>query len=143
MGKYGEVRKVIMEVLYDQEWHTIDDLRNKCEVRGITLEDRSPIYNVTHQLKKRGKIDTNGMGKYRMCKKNQEQNENTELEQEHSDIYEKQLIKSIENIEIYLEKYKKFDWINCSDMELKEARENVARLLELEEKIKNEFRRNV
>lgn len=143
MGKYGEVRKVIMEVLCDQEWHTIDDLQNKCEVRGIALEDRSPIYNVTHQLKKRGKIDTNGMGKYRMCKKNQEQNENTELEQEHSDIYEKQLIKSIENIEIYLEKYKKFDWINCSDMELKEARENVARLLELEEKIKNEFRRNV
>ena len=83
------------------------------------------------------------MGKYRKKKKNQEQNENTELEQEHSDIYEKQLIKSIENIEIYLEKYKKFDWINCSDMELKEARENVARLLELEEKIKNEFRRNV
>ena len=63
MGKYGEVRKVIMEVLCDQEWHTIDDLQNKCEVRGITLEDRSPIYNVTHQLKKRGKIDTNGMGK--------------------------------------------------------------------------------
>ena len=143
MGKYGEVRKVIMEVLCDQEWHTIDDLQNNCAVRGLTLEDRSPIYNVTHQLKKRGKIDTNGMGKYRMCKKNQEQNENTELEQEHSDIYEKQLIKSIENIEIYLEKYKKFDWINCSDMELKEARENVARLLELEEKIKNEFRRNV
>lgn len=27
MGKYREVRNIIMEVLYDREWHKIDELQ--------------------------------------------------------------------------------------------------------------------
>ena len=39
------------------------------------------------------------------------------------------MINSIEGIEIYLAKYKDFDWINCSDIELQDEIDNVAKLL--------------
>ena len=48
---------------------------------------------------------------------------------------------NIESIEIYLVKYRNFDWINCSDEELQDARSNVTTLLDLARKIEKEFRR--
>ena len=37
--------------------------------------------------------------------------------------------------------YKNFDWINCSEEELNEARSNVTRLLDLAQTIEKEFKR--
>lgn len=37
--------------------------------------------------------------------------------------------------------YKKFDWINCSDEELQDARSNVTRLLDLAKKVEKEFKK--
>lgn len=53
MGKYKEVREVIVNSLSDKQWHGVDEIQSKCEEEGINLEgNRGPIYNVVHQLKK-------------------------------------------------------------------------------------------
>lgn len=63
MVKYKKVREVIVNVLSDKQWHGVDEIKNKCEEVGINLKgDKGPIYNVVHQLKKKGKIEANGMG---------------------------------------------------------------------------------
>ena len=54
MGKYKEVREVIVNSLSDKQWHGVDEIQSKCEEEGINLEgNRGPIYNVVHQLKKK------------------------------------------------------------------------------------------
>ena len=45
----------------------------------------------------------------------------------------------IKKIETLILKYRKFDWINCSEKELQEARYTVNRLVKLSEKIQDEF----
>ena len=140
MGKYREVREVIINILSDKQWHGIDEIQSKCEGEGINLEgNRGPIYNVMHQLKKKGKIEENGMGDYRVW--NQDIGCIEKIKTELTNKQKNQLIESIENIEIYLVKNKNFDWINCSDEELQYARSNVTRLLDLAQKIEKEFRR--
>lgn len=140
MGKYKKVREVIANVLSDKQWHGVDEIQSECEEEGINLQgDKGPIYNVVHQLKKKGKIEANGMGEYKIC--NQD-TENIQSEENKSFNNRKsQLIDNIKSIEIYLAKYKDFDWINCSDIELQDARRNVARLLGLAQKIQKEFRK--
>lgn len=130
MIKYKEVREVVNSILDDQQWHTIDELQSKCEENGMSFEKgRGPIYNVTHQLKKQGKIETDGGGKYRAYRKN-------ELVQRNSKEYIDSLVKEIE---VYLAKYKRFDWVRCSDEELQEARNNAMQLIGLARKIENTF----
>lgn len=49
MGKYKEVREVIVNSLSDKQWHGVDEIQSKCEEEGINLEgNRGPIYNVVH-----------------------------------------------------------------------------------------------
>lgn len=140
MGKYREVREVIIKILSDKQWHVIDEIQSKCEGEGINLAgNRGPIYNVMHQLKKKGKIEANGMGEYRVWNQDTEGAEKRKLE--FSNKQKNKLIESIENIEMYLVKYKNFDWIHCSDEELQYARSNVTRLLDLAQKIEKEFKR--
>lgn len=140
MGKYKEVREVIVNALSDKQWHGVDEIQSKCEGEGINLEGgRGPIYNIVYQLKKKGKIEANGMGEYRIFNQDTEHIEKGEGESTNNQ--KNQLIANIESIEIYLAKYKKFDWINCSDEELQDARSNVAKLLDLAQKIEKEFRR--
>ena len=61
---------------------------------------------------------------------------------EFSNKQKNQLEVSIGNIEMYVDKYKKFDWINCSDEELQDARSNVTRLLDLAKKQKRNSKRS-
>ena len=90
---------------------------------GIGFEGgRGPIYNAVHQLKKKGKIEANGNGAYRICEKNVNDKEENETTQEKFYKYDDELAESIKNIEKHLEKYKKFNWINCREDELQEAR---------------------
>lgn len=101
--------------------------RADCVIGKINLEgNRGPIYNVVHQLKKKGKIEANGIGEYRICKQSVEPVKKGRME--FSNKQKNQLEVSIGNIEMYVDKYKKFDWINCSDEELQDARSNVTRL---------------
>ena len=79
------------------------------------------------------------MGEYKVCNQDTENIENEERKS--SNNQKNQLINSIEGIEIYLAKYKDFDWINCSDIDLQDARYNVAKLLDLAQKIEKEFKR--
>lgn len=140
MGKYKDVREVIVNTLSDEKWHGVDEIQSKCEGEGINLEgDRGPIYNVVHQLKKKGKVEANGMGEYRICNQDIEHIEKGGCESFCSQKNE--LLKNIESIEIYLVKYRNFDWINCSDEELQDARSNMTTLLDLARKIEKEFRR--
>ena len=139
-GKYKEVREVIVNSLSDKQWHGVDEIQSKCEEEGINLEgNRGPIYNVVHQLKKKGKIEANGIGEYRICKQSVEPVKKGRME--FSNKQKNQLEVSIGNIEMYVDKYKKFDWINCSDEELQDARSNVTRLLDLAKKVEKEFKK--
>lgn len=38
MGKYKEVREVIVNSLSDKQWHGVDEIQSKCEEEGINLE---------------------------------------------------------------------------------------------------------
>ena len=139
MGKYREVRELMINILSDKQWHKIDEIQHKCEEEGINLTDKTPIYNVAYQLRKKGKIEANGAGEYRMYE--QDTKYSKEKIPESSNSQKNQLIESVENIEMYLDKYKKFDWINCTDEELRDARSNVAKMFGLAEKVKEEFRK--
>lgn len=112
------------------------------KTKEYTIEltnNRGPIYNVVHQLKKKGKIEANGIGEYRICKQSVEPVKKGRME--FSNKQKNQLEVSIGNIEMYVDKYKKFDWINCSDEELQDARSNVTRLLDLAKKVEKEFKK--
>lgn len=96
-------------------------------------------YHTWNQLKKKGKIEANGIGEYRICKQSVEPVKKGRME--FSNKQKNQLEVSIGNIEMYVDKYKKFDWINCSDEELQDARSNVTRLLDLAKKVEKEFKK--
>lgn len=141
MGKYKDIREVLADLMADQEWHTIEEIEKKCEEKGITLGGkRNSIYGVIHQLKKKGEVETSGTGQYKICidKMSGTDNKVAELEVEYNNE-EEELEKSIKKIEAYLERYRKFNWINCSEEELQKARTRMKKLIKLYEKIKNEF----
>lgn len=113
MGKYREVRNIIMEVLSDREWHKIDELQKNVRLweQVLKVEEVRFIMLFIDQ-KKKGKIEANGNGAYRICEKNVNDKEENETTQE----------------EFY--KY---------DDELQEARFYANKLIKLSEKIRNEI----
>ena len=59
---------------------------------GIGFEGgRGPIYNAVHRLKKKGKIEANGNGAYRICEKNVNDKEENETTQEEFYKYDDEL----------------------------------------------------
>lgn len=134
MAKYRDVRSYIMEALSDGKWHTTDELQKICENHGVVfLNGKGPIYNILYQQKKAGRVEADGTGAYRILKETQ--NENMR-EEENEDVN-----RAFTEIEKIIIKYKKFDWVNCTDDELKEARYYSSRLLILASTIQNEFGR--
>lgn len=141
MRKYEGIRETLLEVLNDQQWHAIAEIEKKCEENEIYLEGRrSPIYGALHRLKKRGVVDSDGTGRYRInrektgtvdAKKNNQKKDGSE---EDNNMEE-----NIKKIEKCMENYKRFDWIHCSDEELREVRGIINRLLDLSERIQKEF----
>ena len=66
--------------------------------------------------------------------------EEMETDQKKKDSREDEnMEENIKNIEKCVESYKRFDWIHCSDEELREVRGNINRLLNLSERIQKEF----
>lgn len=59
MKKYQKVRESIREIMKDGKVHTAEELHKECEKRGIEISaNRGEIYNVVHQLKKKGEIES-------------------------------------------------------------------------------------
>lgn len=134
MGKYKEVRAIVIEVLSDRKWHTTEELQRECEMKGVGLDgERGPIYNIVHQLKIKEIIDSNGAGEYRMREEKLNQTANNILEEND------ELENSIKVIKMSLEKYKRFNWIKCSEEELQKARMNVGIIKELSDEIQHEL----
>ena len=139
MVKYKNIREVVIRVLSDQKWHTIDEIENMCEAEGMKFDKvRGPIYNVLHQLKKSGVIESDGTGAYRKY------GENIVFKAKKGDKartvkFDEELNNCIKRIETQLIKLKKFDWINCTETELQEARFSANNLIKLSEKIQSEL----
>lgn len=139
MKKYRELKKILLESLSDGNWHTTDELQEKGEEFGISFESgRGPIYNIMHQLKKDGEVEANGVGQYKLNFSHGVKEEQ-KLNQESYCMLNDELMESIKKIETLILKYRKFNWVNCSEKELQEARFVVNRLIKLSEKIQNEF----
>lgn len=139
MKKYRELRDILMEVMSDKEWHTSDELQKKCEAHGMTFDGgRGPIYNIMHQFKKVGIVETDGTGRYRLSS-NDAWTKDEKTNQKSTCELNRELAESISKIEIQLSKYKKFNWINCSEKELQDARCIANQLITLAEKIKKEL----
>lgn len=137
MVKYKDVRAIVLEELADQEWHTTKNLHDKCESLGLNFNgNKGPLYNVLHQLKKKRILESSGTGDYRLLTDNTTLNSSPNTKEKKAELQP-----SIKIIESYITKYKKFDWINCSNQELLAARNNVSILLALSRKISNEFER--
>ena len=141
MRKYEGIRKILLEVLEDRQWHTIAEIERRCEENEIHLDGkRSPIYGVIHRLKKKEVLESDGAGQYRMSDEKRLTAEEMETDQKKKDSMEDEnMEENIKNIEKCVENYKRFDWIHCSDEELREVRGNINRLLNLSERIQKEF----
>lgn len=138
MKKYGGIREVILDLLSDREWHIVEEIEKKCEENEIHLNgDRNPVYGAIHRLKKKELVESNGIGKYRI--KIKEAQTTDERENNQKDGEEDKMEESIKNIEMCVEEYKNFDWIHCSDEELRKVRIIISKLINLSEKIQKEF----
>lgn len=139
MKKYRELKKIIIESLSDGNWHTTDELQKKSEECGISFESgRGPIYNIMHQLKKDGEVEADGAGQYKLNIWPQIVEEQKNNQGGYYRVKDESM-EYIKKIETLILKYRKFDWINCSEKELQEARYTVNRLVKLSEKIQDEF----
>ncbi|MBO5470299.1 MAG: hypothetical protein J6A03_11260 [Lachnospiraceae bacterium] len=138
MKLYSKVRKVILDVLSDNNWHTADELQSTCEQNGIEFKDgRGPIYNVIHTLKAENEVEGDGFGRY---KRKSNYTENASNFTKKSDANYNELDAALKTIRIALAKYQKFDWIKCSDESLQEARNEVAKIINLSTEIQDSFK---
>lgn len=134
MQEYNTLKNMILDILSDDECHTTDQLIEECQRRGMNFEGkRTPVYNATFQLKKKGLIvkEEKGLFKQRTPK-----NLNDSLSEKDNGMEDAILI-----IEKRIDRYKKFDWIQCSDEVLMQARAEVKQLLKLAENISKNLSR--
>lgn len=127
-GNFRKIKHVLEECMSDQQWHTSPEIEKRCEEEGIHLNgDRSSIYSIFFQMKKRGNIITDGRGMYKLTGPLSENNKNNEQKQGVLSSDE-ELITAVGIIEKYLIKYKNFSLMDCSDAELQKAKSNVKML---------------
>lgn len=134
MAKYKDLRAELLNILRDGQKHTIDDIEQKCKEKGIDLPNkRDPIYNIVHQLKKKGIIRSEEKGTYRindMIK----QEEGSRMNQTNIEIET-----YIKGIKKEIRKYKDFSWVNCSEEEWRRAKSLGKQMMELSEEINDIF----
>ena len=66
MQEYNTLKNMILDILSDDECHTTDQLIEECQRRGMNFEGkRTPVYNATFQLKKKGLIVKEEKGLFR------------------------------------------------------------------------------
>ena len=134
---YKDIRKVFLESLQNGERYSAEELQDICE-GGMTFEKgRGPIYNIAHKLKENGRIGVDENCKYYL--KNLQENDAGNNQSEKVEAENSELKVSIKMIEKYLELYSHFDWVRCSEQELKKAREEVRQLIQLSQNIERKF----
>ena len=132
MSKYKNLRVEILSILQDREKHTVDDIKQACEERGFDFQNKKdPIYNMVHQLKKKGVIISPGKGIYQINDNNKQ-----EKDEDYIDVEFQNCIKKIEE---EIEKYKNFSWVNCSEKEWKIASIKGKQMMRLAEDITSIF----
>lgn len=134
MSKYKNLRVEILNILQDGEKHTVDDIKQSCEEKGFDFQNkREPIYNMVHQLKKKGVIISPGKGIYQIIDRNKQEEDE---ERNYIDVEFQNCIKKIEE---EIEKYKDFSWVNCSEKEWKIASIKGKQMMRLAEEINSIF----
>lgn len=133
--KYKGIGNVILNILEDNEWHTTDQLVDECRKCGIDLEGaREPVYNAVFRLKNKGLIENGGAGRFR--KKTCNNEKTAEEKSAESDVEnEMDFMSALEVVKREIENCRKIKWMQCSENELKKARETVRQLAELSDEI--------
>lgn len=65
MANYTKIRLILENILSDNNWHNTEEFLQICASHGLHLDDRSSIYNIMHNLKKKGIIQADGHGNHR------------------------------------------------------------------------------
>lgn len=72
MSKYQKIREIVRETMKDGKLHTAEELQRECEKKGIEVsKNRTDIYNIVHQLKKKGEILADKGNGYVLADQNQ------------------------------------------------------------------------
>lgn len=117
MSKVSEVKKIILDLLKDQEVHTIGEIIQCALERNVITDEKDmAVSNAIYQMKKSDPDFVSiGRGKYQM--NNPDKCTGTSEIDEHLEY----ILKEIEEI-------KSFDWLNCRDEELFAEREKVSKI---------------
>lgn len=124
MSLVAEITKVIREVLMDGKVHSLSEIKAKIEKQNVKIKKGSSALRSTiYKMKQRGEIVALEPGVYR-------------LEQSRIAMLDEQKIFSVQELQKILPRLKStmqtlknFNWMQCSEIELNEAREK-AMLLE-------------
>jgi len=132
MSKCKKIKEIIVELFDDGEVHTIGEVIEQAMKQGVITDSRdSSVKNALYQMKKTNasfiNVDT---GKYQMEKINEEG------DQEKAEGFDSNLDCVLREVTLL----KKFDWVNCSDEELAEARAKIVKLKRLFEELQRIMR---
>lgn len=122
ISKCKEIKIIIKELMSDGELHTVDEIYQLAIQKKVIKDKKdAAVKNALYQLKKEdSNFTSEGQGRYRMKK-----------EKETESYSEITLDDSINKIVNVVEKFKKFDWVNCTDDELSDMREEIRKVRNL------------
>jgi len=123
MSKCRQVKELIEELFKDGDVHTIEEITLLAIERKIIRDAKdSAVKNALFQMKRDNPNFINvDKGKYQARGKDNAGNKNS------VEMFEK----AVEYLAKEVVDLKKFDWVNCTDEELLEAREKIAKLKKL------------
>ena len=122
-SKLGQTKKVIYNVLSDGQPHRVSDFFEAAYEEKVIADMNDPTVRnaIFHLKRKHSNIRCVKAGVYQLCT-------NSELAQEVDD--------AVEKISQAIAELKCFQWLDCSDDELKQAREINGKLQDLAKKIR-------
>lgn len=124
MGNYGKTIKSLLEIFEDGKLYSIKDLEkileDDYEIDLSGENGKKPLYTSLHRLKKQGKIRRT-KNCYRIC----------------LPLTDREFEEAIEIVEAKIKMYKNFEWYNCSDEELAQARYVVKKITDLSKHVQN------
>lgn len=123
MSLVAEITKVIREVMMDGKEHSLSEIKAKLAERNIKIKKGSSALRSTiYKMKQRGEIVTLEPGIYRL-----EQSRLAILAEQRS-FSAQELQQILTLLKSTMQTLKNFNWMQCSDVELKEAREKATLL---------------
>ena len=123
MSLVAEITKVIREVMMDGKEHPLSEIKAKLAERNIKIKKgSSALHSTIYKMKQRGEIATLEPGIYRL-----EQNRLAILAEQRS-FSTQELQQILPRLKSTMQTLKNFNWMQCSDVELTEAREKTTLL---------------